>query len=429
MTISRWKIRNWAGSLNSMTLSFIESIYYVYIFLALYMLGLFILLYLYGRKEMFTFPKGKPEPVSIVMPCYNEAKNIGAAIESLLDLDWPKDMLEIIVVDDKSTDNSVLVIREYEKKYGNVHLIVNKKNSGGAAQPTNIGIRNAKYSYIAVADSDSTPDRLALRKMIGFLQEDDMVGGVTCSINAKKKNNFIEKLQAVEYSIIAFTRKLLDPVDGVYIMPGPFALYKRKVLEKVGGFDEKNLTQDIEMTWRILYHGYKVRMCLATKVNSLTPNKFKAWWKQRLRWNIGGIQTLLKYKSIFLRKGILGFFIIPLFVIGYVTGLLGFVVFSYLMLRKFYLSYLATKFSLYLGTGVIYLNEFNLSLSVLSFFGLSLFILGISFTLLGLSVTKEKSVDKNGPIVLLFYFLVYLSIYPILLIWSFYKFLRGTYSW
>lgn len=428
MTIFR-QTKGWERIQNRMAIGVIEFIYYLYVFLALYMLSLFIMLYLQSRKEMFSFVEGIPEPVSIVMPCYNEGEHIGEAIDSLLNLDWPKGMLEIIVVDDRSTDNSAEVVRSYEKKYDNVRLIVNKKNSGGAAQPTNIGIRNAKHAYIAVADADSTPDRDALIKMIGFLQEDEKVGGVTCSINVKRKKNFIEKLQAIEYNVIAFTRKLLDPVESVYIMPGPFALYRKKILENVNGFDEKNMTQDIEMTWRLLSHGYKVRMCLATRVNSVAPKRFKDWWRQRVRWNIGGIQTLLKYRKLFLRKGILGFFVIPLFLIGYTTGLLGLVVFSYLVIRKFYVSYLSTKLSLDLGTDIFVLSEFNLSPSVLAFFGISLLILGLSFTLLGLSITKEKGVSRRGPIVLAVYFLAYLSIYPILLIWSFSKFVRGKYSW
>src|SRR3989344_4846216 len=120
-----------------MALSLIEGIYFAYIFLALYMLCLFVLLYFQGRKEFFDNPDGKPEPVSIVMPCYNESETIGEAIDSLLTLDYPKEMIEIIVVDDRSTDNSAEVVGRYVKKYGNVRLIVNEKNSGGAAQPTN----------------------------------------------------------------------------------------------------------------------------------------------------------------------------------------------------------------------------------------------------------------------------------------------------
>ncbi len=412
-----------------MGITTIEIIYFVYIFMALYMLSLFVLLYIQNRKGLYFYPKGEVEPVSIVMPCYNEASHIGKAIEALLELNWPKDKIEIIVVDDKSSDNSVDVINKYVEKYDNVRLIINEKNSGGAAQPTNKGIRAAKFDYIAVADADSAPEKDALVKMIGFLQEDKKVGGVTCSISGKYRRNFLEKLQAIEYSIIAFTRKILDPVDAVYIMPGPFALYRKEVLQKVGGFDEKSMTQDIEMTWRILDNGYRVRMCLAARTESVTPTKLKPWLKQRLRWNIGGIQTLLKYKRTFLRKGVLGFFVVPLFFIGYFAGVLGLFVFSYLFLKRIYITYLATRFSLYLGTDVIRFSEFNLSLAPLMFFGISLFIIGIAFTLLGLSVLNEKDLRNKNWFSLIFYFLVYLSVFPILLIYSIYKFARGNYSW
>lgn len=410
-------------------MNFIEFFFFLYIFLALYMTSLFTIVYLKNRKELFHYPKGKPEPVSIVMPCYNESKSIGKAIESLLKLDYPKEMIEIIVVDDKSKDNSAEIVREYTKKYSNVHLIVNKINSGKAAEPTNIGIRAAKFDYIAVADADSTPDKDALIKMIGFLQNDKEVGGVTCQIRAKNKNKFFEKLQAVEYSIIAFTRKLLDQIDAVYVTPGPFALYKKKVLFEIGLFDTNNMTQDIEIVWKMVYHGYKAKMCLSTKTESITPDKFKVWWKQRIRWNIGGIQTLMKYKSFFLRKGMLGAFIMPFFLVSLVIGLMGLTIFSYLTIKGLYIKYLATKFSIYAGTDIIRFSEINLHPSVLNFFGLALFLLGGIFTYIGLSIVKEKELRDKNISVLFVYFIIYLSLYPLILITSIYKIIRGNYSW
>lgn len=393
------------------------------------MLSLFILIYIQNRKEVFSYPKGKPEPVSIVMPCYNEGKAIGTAIEGLLNLDYPKNMIEIIVVDDKSSDNSAEVVREYVKKYKNVKLIVNKKNSGGAAQPTNIGVRAAKNDYIVVADSDSVPERDSLIKMIGFLQNDEKAGGVTCAIMAKHRNSFIERLQAVEYSVIAFTRKLLDLVDSVYVTPGPFAVYRKKTLFEIGLFDEKNMTQDIEIVWRLVKHGYYARMCLATRTHSITPTKLGKWFKQRIRWNIGGIQTILKYKSFFLRKGMLGFFILPFFVITWLLGIVGLGIFAYLFTRKFLLTYLMTKFAMYSDIAVIKLADLNLSPTVLNFFGIILFASGILFTLVGLTNMQEKELRNKHPFMLGFYFLIYLTLYPIILIVSMYKFLRGTYSW
>ncbi len=412
-----------------MALSWVDIIFFVYTFLSLYMLSFFVLLYVKYRKEIFSYPKGRAEPVSIVMPCFNDGEHIGEAIESLLALDYPKNMIEIIVVDDKSTDNSVKIIKEYERKHKNVKLIINSRNSGGAAEPTNIGIKAAKYDYIAVADSDSTPDREALIKMIGFLQEDEKVGAVTCYISAKHRNIFIEKLQAVEYAVIAFTRKLLDKVDAVYVTPGPFALYRKKVLYEIGLFDTKNITQDIEITWRMVYHGYVARMCLATRTESVTPVTFKSWWKQRIRWNIGGMQTILKYKRFFFRKGMLGAFILPFFVLSLFIGLFGFFIFIYLFLKRIWVSYLSTQVSIYAGTEILRLSELNVNLSVLNYFGISLFVLGGIFTLVGLSVLGEKELRNRNWITLAVYFLIYLAVYPILLITSIYKFVRGSYSW
>src|SRR3989344_2959765 len=138
MTTAIWiKETLWERKLR-MSISVIEGVYFVYMLLALYMLSLFVLIYLRSRDNLFYYPRGKPEPVSIIMPCYNEAEHIGKAIESLLKLDYPQEMIEIIIVDDRSKDNSADVIREYTKKYKNVRLVVNKRNSGGAAEPTNI---------------------------------------------------------------------------------------------------------------------------------------------------------------------------------------------------------------------------------------------------------------------------------------------------
>jgi cellulose synthase/poly-beta-1,6-N-acetylglucosamine synthase-like glycosyltransferase len=138
-------------------------------FLGLYMSSLLLFIYIPNRKKLFLYPRGEFKPVSIIVPCFNEGKTIGTTIESLLSLDYPKEMVEVIVVDDQSKDDSVKIARQYEKKYKNVRVFVNKRNSGGAAEPTNIGIRASKYEYVAVVDSDSMPDRDVLKKMIGFL--------------------------------------------------------------------------------------------------------------------------------------------------------------------------------------------------------------------------------------------------------------------
>ena len=410
-------------------INFIELAFFFFIFVGLYMTSLLFLIYIPNRKKLFWYPKGKPEPVSIVMPCYNEKSTIGSAIESLLKLDYPKKMIEIIVVDDKSTDGSPEVVRKYVSKYSNVRLIINKINSGGAAGPTNLGVKAAKFKYIAVADADSTPEKDALKKMIGFLQNDSKIGGVTCAVLAKPPETFMQKLQEIEYIVIAWARKLLDIVDSVYVTPGPFALYRKKTLFEVGLFDTKNMTQDIEIVWRMLSKGYKARMCLDARVYSETPRKFKPWWRQRIRWNIGGNQTLWKYKKLVFRNGMLGAFIIPFFAASMFLGLFGLGLFGYLVSRRILVGYLSTKYSLYASTTILRFQDLTFSPSVLNFFGAVLFILSLFFTILGISVLSEKKFRNKNLLNILFYMIVYLSLYPLIMVTALYKLISGKYSW
>lgn len=410
-------------------MNFVDFVFFVYIFIGLYMLILMLSIYYIKRNELFDYPKGKPEPVSIVVPCYNESKSIGKTIESLLNLNYPKDMLEIIVVDDRSKDNSVEIIKEYQKKYPSVRLIVNERNSGGAAEPTNLGIKAARYNYIAVTDADSFPDKNNLFEMIGFLQNDPKVAAVTCRVLASKPGNFIQYLQAIEYKVIAFGRKLLDFVDSVYVTPGPFALYKKKALLDVGLFDTKNMTQDIEIVWRLLSKGYRVRMSLSARVHSNTPATFKGWWRQRIRWNIGGKQTLLKYKWNIFRNGMLGYFIIPFFSFSLFLGLFGLGLFGYLLTKRIILNYLLTKYSIYAGASAYSLEDITFRPSILNFFGITLFVLNLLFVFTMLYVLKDENRYERKIFKILFYLLAYLAVYPFLMIVSIYKMARGKYSW
>ncbi len=412
-----------------MNLTAIDVVFFIYMFLGLYMSVLLILIYLPNRKKLFSQPPSKPEPVSIIVPCYNEGETIGRTIESLLNLDYPKEMIEIIVVDDKSKDNSVEIARRYEKKYRNVKVIINSRNSGGAAEPTNIGIKAAKYNYIAVTDADSFPARDALKKMIGFIQQDPKTAAVTCSVLVKNPEKWFQKIQSIEYRIIAFTRKLLDLIDAVYVTPGPFALYKKKALEKVGYFDTKNLTQDIEIVWRLRSNGYRARMCLSTQVHSETPQKFKQWWRQRIRWSIGGTQTNFKYIKNIPQGGIFGFFIIPFFTVSLFLGLFGLGLFTYLITRGLIVNYLSTQYSVAAQATILRLNELTFAPSVLNFFGAALFFLGIGFTLFSLFSLKDPESKNTNTFNILFFQIIYLTVYPIVTLVAIIKLIRGKYSW
>ncbi|HUS51804.1 MAG TPA: glycosyltransferase, partial [Candidatus Paceibacterota bacterium] len=358
---------------------------------------------------------------------YNKEKNISKTIQFLLDSDYPY-LKKIFVVDDCSTDNSWSIIKKFARENSRVIALQTPKNTGKASGAKNYGAKFANSDLIGFVDADSYPQKDAIRKMIGFF-DDEKIVAVTPTILVEKKEKFIEKLQSIEYKIIAFTRKLLGCVDAIYVTPGPLAIYKKKIFDELGGFDETNLTEDIEITWHFISKGYKVGMSTLSRVYTIAPDNFKEWFNQRVRWNVGGIQTINKYKKTFFRKGMLGRFVLPFFVLSWFLGVFGLSVLFYRTFQKIIIRYLSTAYSIQAQTVILTLREINLTPNVLIFFGTALFILSLSFTMLALSYSRDGGSKKSGLFGILIYMFIYLLLYPVLLVTSMYKFLRGKRSW
>jgi len=403
-------------------------IYLAYSFIAFYFLFLFFLIYIKNRKNFFSVPElTQNYSLSIIIPCYNEEKNIGGTIESVVNSNY-KGLKKIIVVDDCSTDNSYKIIKKYAKKYKKVMAVKTPKNTGKASGAKNYGAKFVDTELIGFVDADSYPQKDAIKKMIGFFDNKN-VASVTSSIFVKKEENFIEKLQSIEYRIIAFTRKLLGFVGAIYVTPGPLAIYRNKAFDDVERFDENNLTEDIEITWHFLSPGYEIEMSIPSTVYTIVPRTLSGWIRQRIRWNIGGIQTINKYKSAFARKGVLGSFVLPFFVLSWILGIFGIGILVYRGLRILIVQYLIAKYSIAAQTAVLTLREINLTPNILVFFGTAYLILGLFYTLLALSYSKQKEFKRAGIFSIVTYSLVYLLAYPIILITSIFRYIKKQKSW
>jgi len=403
-------------------------IYLFYMFVSVYFFFFYMIIYMRNRKELYTNPGiTKEYELTVITPAWNEEETIRGTIESIENSDYP--IKELIIVNDASTDNTLKIAQELARKYSNIRIINNEKNLGKAGS-LNKAIRTIKTELMAVVDTQSFLEKDSIRKLIGYF-DDPKVGVATAKILVKNKKKFIEKMQALEYTIIAFTRKLLGFIGCIYVSTGPLSVYRTEAVKKVGGFDRKNLTEDIEMTWKLVYHGYEVRMNLNSHVETVTPDKFKKWWRQRNRWNIGGLQCLLKYKHTLFRRGynMLGWFIVPYFATTLFLGVLGLGIFGYLITRNFLSTLFFTKYTLVAGSSLVTLNEFYFTATVLNILGLGIFILGIVLTITGLRTIKIKGVRVYSPVLLTAYLLVYLSIYPIILINSIIRIIRKDYKW
>jgi len=373
---------------------------------------------------MYTCPKlTRNYKVSVVIPCYNEEDCICGTINAVLSSTYPIE--KVFVVNDGSTDRTAEIVEKLARKNKKI-ILLNKKN-GGKADSLNYALKFVKTELVAIVDSDSYPDKDALEKTIGFF-DNPRVGVATCAVLARNKSKFMEKLQAVEYTVIAWTRKLLGYLNAIYVTPGPLAIYRTNVIKKLG-FDTKNMTEDIEATWHLTSEGWRREMCLAARVTTITPSTFKGWYNQRVRWNMGGIQTINKYKHLFLKGGMLGCFILPYFVLSLIMGLVGLSIFFYLFFRRVIFSYISTKLSLGIGVPVITVDQLYMTPNVLNFLGLAMLILGTFFTILGLSVMEERELRNRNIFNLAFYLLIYLTIYPFIMPVAIYRLVKKDLRW
>ncbi len=410
-------------------MEFLTVLYLTYTFIAFYFLFVHLLTYIQNKSQIYeTFVPNKKRALSVVIPCFNAEENISKTVLAHLNSDY-KSLKKIVVVDDCSTDNSVKIIKELAKKYSKVMYVKTPKNTGNAAGAKNYGAKFVKTELIGFSDDDSIPSKNATSKMVGFFN-DEQVGAVTSRVLIKGKQNFLTRSQTIEYKVIAFTRKLLGFLDSIYVTNGPLSIYRKKAFDQVKGFDIKNLTEDIEITWHFVSKGWKVHMTIPAIVYTFPPTTVKAWFHQRIRWNVGGIQTVAKYRKKMFQCGMLGLFILPYFMFSWFLGITGLFFLTYRFFESIMMKYLVAKYSVAAEVALVTMSDFTMNPSILFFFGMILFSLGLIYTFTALVYSRESGRFIGHRIRDIFiYSIFYLLMYPPLLIWSFYKYMRGYNTW
>jgi len=336
--------------------------------------------------------------VSFVLPAFNEGKNIRKSIESVQALDYPKDKMEIIVVDDGSTDNTLKEMKKLALEDSRIKPL--HKENGGPADAKNYGIKHAKGGFIVTLDSDSFAAPEALKNMIGYF-EDKRVMSVTPSMAVYKPKGYLQYIQYLEYTLGIFLRKVFGMLNCIHVTPGPFSIYRKSFFEKYGGFDTNNLTEDIEIALRIQKHNYKIENSIHAPVYTVAPNKFKALLNQRMRWYYGFTKNILENKEMFHpRYGYLALLLIPAAFISVGLTILVFLYFIYKNLvfvvdRLNQLSITGTNlFSVELQN-----IKWRYMLEVVQNFitnpFIMLMIIAMIFTFLSIFIAKRSIKDKN----------------------------------
>ena len=292
---------------------FSNLIIYIFLFASLYFEVFLMITYIEKRKTIKTEyleRKNKNLPsVDIIVPCFNESTTIINTINSILDLDYPKDKFKIIVVDDGSEDNSSKVLEIFKD---NPQIKIHRKENGGKYTALNFGIENSKADLFGCLDADSFVDKNALKNMIPYF-ENQKIMAVVPSIKIYKPGNVLQKIQKVEYDWGILMRKILTYLNALHVTPGPFTIFRKKIFKKIGNYKHAYHTEDLEMALRMQKHNYKIANSHRSIVYTVAPKTIKTLYKQRRRWTYGFLKNVIDYKHMFFNReyGNLGFFILP----------------------------------------------------------------------------------------------------------------------
>ncbi len=310
-------------------MSIADGFLYFTLFLSLFF-EVFLLINYFEIKEEVYKDKNRPDSplsyhpsVTIIVPCFNEQNTISETINSLLSLDYPKDKLSLIVVDDGSTDNTQETLAIYND---NPQIRIFSKENGGKYTALNFALEKIDSELVGCLDADSFVKSCALKKMVPKFS-DPIVMAVTPSIQVFEPKSILQRVQRIEYSWGILFRRVLASINGLYVTPGPFSIFRTQMLKDIGGYKHAHQTEDMELALRMHKHGLKIENAQEATVYTVAPAKLKGLYKQRVRWTYGFLKNVMDYKHMYFNRkyGTLGFFVLPIatlsiFTTMYATG-------------------------------------------------------------------------------------------------------------
>lgn len=393
----------------------LQGLMYPFIFISMYFQVLLLISIFENRKKIKSeeilhldyFPS-----VAICVPCWNEEKTLASTLDSLLELDYPKDKLSIIVVDDGSKDKTLEIAKEYEAKYGNQIKALTKEN-GGKHTAVNLALQESNSELFGCLDADSFVDKKALQTIVSYFNKNEKTMAVTPCMHVRNPGTLIQRMQAVEYLMGIFLRKAFGQLDAIQVTPGPFSIFRRTVYDIVGPYKKAHNTEDFEITLRMHKAHLKIENAHKALVYTVGPATAKGYFFQRLRWVRGFLENSLDYRDIFFKKkyGNFGMFTFPV--------AFGFVFYSlyvvFFMLYSF-ISHWVEVIKVWMTVGIHphmpVFDLFYFNTTVIAFLGMVL----LTLSLLVLYIANILSDDKqeiyhNFPV----YFLLYPMFVPFIL--------------
>jgi cellulose synthase/poly-beta-1,6-N-acetylglucosamine synthase-like glycosyltransferase len=403
-----------------------DIIYYLFLFVALYFQIFFLMSYLenfdfFNLKKKNNYPAlpqdGLPL-VSIVVACWNEDTTIDSTVKSIFNSEYPRDRIQLLLVNDGSDDATWEVMQQY--KNDPKITLINKKN-GGKFTAINFALEHVKGDLIATVDADTFLQPTALPFMVERFLGDSKLDALGATIVLHKPHSLTQIAQSIEYQLFAFTKLILAKMHGALVVPGAFSMYRPRVFNEIGLFKEAHKLEDLELTFRMHESRMKVGQSRDAIAYTNAPETVGALFRQRIRWGYGFIKNSYDYRHLIYNKdqGHFGFFTLPMSIFSYLSIIIFFILSWFVVVRAIIQSVIQASL---VGWSTLFqwngfeLNTLSAQASV--FITLILYVVVIFMIFSGKNLVNDRS--KN-PFPILIFFVLYGIIVPFWVIKSIYN--------
>lgn len=259
----------------------------------LLVLSIFWLMYFFDingsiDKESRNEIENKWHPkVAILIPTIFEGRRLLDTIKNVREVDYSN--YKIYIVLNKSSTKETIESAEESGEF------IIRAPMDGKAAVMNYALKNfIKEEFVLILDADTfiAPD--LIKRLIYHFRDKD-VAAVVSSVKVYKPKNIVEFFQYYEYLFSILSRKALSRINGLVIVHGAGSMFRTDILRKVGYFDEKNLTEDMEIGMRLLVSGYKVESSIKAVSYTVVPNSLSKLFRQRIRWFSGYLSNIIRY--------------------------------------------------------------------------------------------------------------------------------------
>ena len=263
--------------------------------------------------------------VSVVVPAWNEEVGLLATVKTILESKYRN--IEIVVINDGSTDDSDKIMQDFLEVYQNeksdkekISIVYKYKSNGGKGKALNHGIILSTGDIVVSIDADC----IILPDTIGNFVEhfkDPEVSAAVGNVKIGNTLHILGTLQYLEFLFSFYFKKADSLFNTIYIIGGAAGAFRREVFESIGLYSNKNITEDIDLSVRIQEAGLKIVYAADAIVYTEGANSLKGLSRQRLRWKQGRFQTFFEHSRLFFstkrrHNKLLTWLILPLAVFG-----------------------------------------------------------------------------------------------------------------